>query len=67
MAEENKKHGWFRSLFSDKEWDFDLSKVWGTITVIIGFVGFFMEKPHFEWLVAGGLSLIATGKFSKEG
>ena len=65
--EENKKGGWFKSLFTDGNWDADLSKVWGTITVIIGFIGFFIEKPNFEWLVAGGLSLIATGKFSKEG
>lgn len=65
--EENKKGGWFRSLFTDREWDADLSKVFGVITVIIGFIGFFLEKPDFQWLVGGGLSLIATGKFSQEG
>lgn len=67
MAEENKKHGWFRSLFSDNEWDFDLTKVFGFITVIIGFIGFFLDKPDFKWLIVNGVALIGSGKFSKEG
>lgn len=43
MAEEKKK-GFFKSLFTDKDWDFDLSKVMGFITIIIGFSGFYLNK-----------------------
>jgi hypothetical protein len=62
-----KKKNWFTSLFSDREWDFDLTKLLGFAIVIAGLVGFFMEKPDFQWIVAFGSGLIATGKFSKEG
>lgn len=66
MAEEKKKN-WFTSLFTDREWDTDITKVLGFIIVVAGIVGFFMEKPDFQWIVAFGSGLIATGKFSKEG
>lgn len=66
MAEEKKKN-WFTSLFTDREWDTDITKVLGFIIVVAGIVGFFMEKPDFQWIVSMGAGLIATGKFSKEG
>ena len=66
MAEEKKKN-WFTSLFTDREWDTDITKVLGFIIVVAGIVGFFMEKSDFQWIVAFGSGLIATGKFSKEG
>ena len=66
MAEEKKKN-WFTSLFTDREWDTDLTKVLGFVIVVAGIVGFFMEKSDFQWIVAFGSGLIATGKFSREG
>ena len=68
MAEEkDKKKNWFTSLFTDREWDTDLTKVIGFGIVVAGIVGFFMEKSDFQWLMAFGSGLIATGKFSREG
>ena len=66
MSEEKKKN-WFISLFSDKDWDFDITKVLGFCIVVAGLVGFFMAKPDFQWVISLGSGLIATGKFSKEG
>lgn len=68
MAEtKEKKRNWFTSLFTDKEWDLDLAKVLGFVIVVAGIVGFFLGKSDFQWIVAFGSGLIATGKFSKEG
>lgn len=64
---ENTKKNWFRSLFTDREWDADLTKIFGFCITLAGIVGFFLEKPDFQWIVAFGSGLIATGKFSKEG
>lgn len=58
---------WISSLFSDREWDADLTKIFGFIITVVGLVGFFLAKPDFQWVVAFGSGLIATGKFSKEG
>lgn len=58
---------WFTSLFTDRDWDTDITKVIGFIAVVIGFVGFFLEKPDFQWVIGFGAGLVATGKFSKEG
>jgi FtsH-binding integral membrane protein len=66
MADEKKKN-WFTSLFTDREWDTDLTKVLGFAIIVAGIVGFFLEKSDFQWLVGFGSTLIATGKFSKEG
>lgn len=41
-TEENKK-GWFKSLFTDKDWDFDLAKVMGFVAMTCGFFGFFLK------------------------
>ena len=65
--EKEKKKNWFTSLFTDKDWDFDITKVLGFSIVIAGLVGFFLEKSDFQWIIAFGSGLIATGKFSKEG
>ena len=62
-----KKKNWLTSLFSDREWDSDLTKVLGFGIVLAGLAGFFMGKSDFQWVVAFGAGLIATGKFSKEG
>lgn len=46
MADEEKKEkkpSWFTSLFTDKDWDFDLAKVMGFISMACGFTGFFMK------------------------
>lgn len=68
MAEtEEKKKNWLTSLFSDRDWDLDLAKVVGFVIVVAGIVGFFLGKSDFQWIVAFGSGLIATGKFSKEG
>lgn len=68
MAEtKEKKKNWLTSLFSDKEWDCDITKVLGFVIVVAGIVGFFLGKSDFQWIVAFGSGLIATGKFSKEG
>lgn len=40
---ETKKKSWFTSLFTDKDWDFDLAKVMGFISMACGFAGFFLK------------------------
>jgi FtsH-binding integral membrane protein len=65
--EKEKKKNWLTSLFTDKDWDFDITKVLGFGIVVAGLVGFFLEKSDFQWIIAFGSGLIATGKFSKEG
>lgn len=68
MAEtKEKKKNWLTSLFTDRDWDLDLAKVVGFVIVVAGIVGFFLGKSDFQWIVAFGSGLIATGKFSKEG
>lgn len=57
----------FQSLFTDRDWDADLTKVVGFALIVAGVVGFFMEKGNFQWLMTFGSGLIASGKFSKEG
>lgn len=56
-----------KSLFTDREWDADLTKVVGFALIVAGVIGFFMEKGNFQWLMTFGSGLIASGKFSKEG
>ena len=68
MAEtKEKKKNWLTSLFSDKEWDCDITKVLGFGIIVAGLVGFFLGKSDFQWFIAFGSGLIATGYFSKEG
>lgn len=49
MAEtEEKKKNWLASLFTDKEWDCDITKVLGFGIVVAGIVGFFLGKSDFQ-------------------
>jgi hypothetical protein len=42
-VEKPENKSWFKSLFTDKDWDFDLAKVMGFIAMACGFAGFFMK------------------------
>lgn len=53
-----------KSLFTDAEWDYDISKVVGFIMVIIGFIGYFMGKDGWQWIIITGGGAIASGKLS---
>lgn len=56
----------FKSLFTDGEWDGDIVKVMGAALIIVGVVGWFLGKdPAF--IVGFGAALAASGKFSKQG
>lgn len=44
--EKEKRKNWFTSLFTDKDWDLDLAKVIGFVTVSCGIAGFFMNKDE---------------------
>ena len=57
----------FRSLFTDGEWDGDVVKVFGVILIICGIVGFFLAIPEWQWIIGFGSTLVATGKFSIKG
>lgn len=56
-----------KAMFTDREWDADVTKIIGFAVIVAGLVGFFMGKSEFQWVIAFGSGLIATGKFSKEG
>lgn len=43
---EEKKKSQLASLFTDKDWDFDLAKIVGFVTVVCGLVGFFLNKDE---------------------
>lgn len=57
----------FRAIFTDGEWDGDATKFCGFLIVMAGLVGFFLSVASFEYVIAFGAALIATGKFSKQG
>lgn len=63
MAEEKSKN-WFKSLFTDKDWDFDLSKVVGFICIGCGIAGFFMDKETASMLgiLGFGAGLLGVSK-----
>ena len=65
--DKEKRKNWLTSLFTDREWDGDITKVLGFGIIVAGLIGFFMEKSDFQWVIAFGSGLVATGKFSKEG
>lgn len=50
--------GFIHSLFSDSEWDADLSKCVGFAMVVVAIVGFFLEKDSWQWLLGFGAGLI---------
>jgi len=55
------------SLVSDKDWDADVVKILGIALVAAGVVGWWKGKTDFQWIVGYGSTLVATGKFSKQG
>lgn len=57
----------FEALFTDGEWDGDATKFVGFLIVLCGLAGFFLRVGGFEFVLAFGAGLIATGKFSKQG
>lgn len=55
-----------KSLFTDGEWDADVTKVLGVILILVGLVGWwFGRDPTF--VIGFGSALAATGKFSSQG
>ena len=46
METKEKTKNRFTSLFTDKDWDFDLAKVVGFIVVGCGLAGFFLNKDE---------------------
>lgn len=46
METKEKKKNWLTSLFTDKDWDLDLSKVVGFIVIGCSIAGFFMNKDE---------------------
>jgi len=57
----------FRAIFSDREWDWDGTKIFGGFLIICGVVGFFFALPEWAIMMGIGSTMAATGKFSKEG
>ena len=57
----------FKSLFTDSEWDGDVVKVFGVVLIVCGVVGFFCAIPEWQWIIGFGSTLVATGKFSIKG
>lgn len=55
------------SMFTDREWDADITKITGFALIVVGVVGFFIQKENFQWVMTFGAGLLASGKFSKEG
>jgi hypothetical protein len=55
-----------KSLFTDIQWDGDLTKVVGFAIVACGIVGWFLGRDPVFMLGFGG-ALIASGKFSAQG
>lgn len=55
------------SMFSDKDWDADITKIAGFLLAVCGVVGFFVAIPEWSIMLLIGTTAMATGKFSKEG
>lgn len=58
---------WLKSIFTDRDWDADATKIFGFILIIAGMVGWWFGKSEFQWVIGFGAGLIGTGKFSSEG
>lgn len=61
MSEE-KKTNWFKTMLSDKEFDWDVSKVFGAICCVCALVGYFMGKENSIALLGEGLALLGIAK-----
>lgn len=60
--EEEKKKNWLTSLFTDKDWDFDLSKLIGFVCVACALTGFFIGKTDYLPLLGAGTALLGISK-----
>jgi hypothetical protein len=56
-----------KALFTDGEWDGDATKFCGFLILVAALAGFFFRVPGFEFVMAFGAALIASGKFSSQG
>lgn len=56
-----------KSIFTDKDWDGDPTKVFGFLLCICGVIGFFLTLPEWSIMLGIGGTMVATGKFSKQG
>lgn len=55
-----------QSLFTDGNWDGDVTKIFGIALIVAGVVGWFLGRdPVF--IVGFGAALAASGKFSSQG
>jgi hypothetical protein len=50
-----------KSLFTDRDWDADISKLVGFILVALGCYGFLVNKDS-QWILALGVSLLGIAK-----
>lgn len=60
--EEGGKKSPLRALFTDKDWDWDLSKTVGAICIVCGGVGFFLDKGGFLGMLGFGAGLLGISK-----
>lgn len=56
-----------KALFTDRDWDADLTKVVGFAVIVVALVGWFVKGNDPTVVLGFGSALIASGKFSKEG
>jgi len=55
------------ALFTDKDFDADITKVGGFALMICGTVGFFLALPEWSIMLGIGSAMCGIGKISKEG
>lgn len=81
VQQQEKKKNWWTSLWTDREWDTDITKISGFVIAVIGCLvvgaglwGWYKGKAGYDvvidtgkWVVATGCALVSTGKFSREG
>jgi len=46
------------SLVTDADWDGDSGKVFGLVIIACGLIGFFQERPDFQWVILFGAGLM---------
>ena len=56
-----------KSLFTDGEWDGDVTKVFGVLMICAGVAGWLWKGYEPAFIIGFGSALAASGKFSKEG
>lgn len=55
------------SMFSDKEWDADITKIGGFLLAVCGVIGFFCAVADWSIMLLIGTGAMISGKFSREG